>query len=189
MSILFSIINLRICRNRDQDRSQEFNRTELVRGPSKTFGLGQQSHRKPCASKHSRIESVVKEFRARLLGILGTELQSTTHFLSLSCNFECLHEVKTSYDVPIGCYMQGHQKSNYAVDQRFQANRDWRPLSGGIFAYAEFREVEQLQQPWEYSVVHGKVPKSNQHKAHVSILIVLASSYFFHRYRARNVPI
>jgi hypothetical protein len=66
--------------------------------------------------------------------------------------------------------MQGHQQSKFALDQRFQPNADWRPLQGGLFAYEEFREVEQLQQPWEYSVVHGQLRKSNQQKAHVIIL-------------------
>ncbi len=53
---------LRICRNRDQDRSKEW---KHMRGPSKTFGLGQQSHRKPCASKHSRIEKQVLSKNSR----------------------------------------------------------------------------------------------------------------------------
>ncbi len=78
--------------------------------------------------------SVMTQFKARLLGILGTELQSTIHFLSMSCNFECLHEVKASYDVPIRCYMQGARKSKFALDQRFQANADWKPLFGGSAA-------------------------------------------------------
>ena len=71
-----------------------------------------------------RKASVIKEFKSRLLGNLGIKLQSATHFLSMACNFECLHELKTKYDVPIQCYMQGHQQSKFALDQRFQPNAD-----------------------------------------------------------------
>ncbi len=37
-----------------------------IRGPSKTFGLGQQSHRKPCASKLLRIRRLWLDLLAKM---------------------------------------------------------------------------------------------------------------------------
>ena len=119
----FDVEDLLQSRPRSRPRNPQKN---LICGPSKTFGLGQRE-----SSQAMRLEAFedrkttsVTEFKARRLGILGTEFQSTTHLLSMFCNFECLHEVKTSYDAPIQCYMQGARKSKFALDQRFQASAD-----------------------------------------------------------------
>ena len=56
----------------DQNLGQEIHNKGRIHGPSKIFGLGQQrlqrllqSHRKPCASKHSRIEKQVLSKNSR----------------------------------------------------------------------------------------------------------------------------
>jgi hypothetical protein len=61
--------------NHDQNLGQEIHEKGLIRGPSKTLGLSQQTNCQPCALKHFRNEKqVLSKIQVQNFGFFGYQI-------------------------------------------------------------------------------------------------------------------
>jgi hypothetical protein len=129
------------------------------------------SHNTVCAASarfEDRKTNTIQEFKRRIICIMGEELLSEIHFISIVLNCDSLESECEEYEIPLRCYIQTNQIRKSALQSRFQANASWEPIKGGLYSSRSYRDDERIDPPWVKCDIHGEIRENNAQKRQVS---------------------
>ena len=69
-----------------------------------------------------RRTNTIHEINRGIMCIMGDELLSKIHFISIVLNCDSLESECDEYEIPLRCYIQTNQITKFALQSRFQAN-------------------------------------------------------------------
>ena len=111
-----------------------------------------------------RKTKTIHEIKRRIKYIMGEDLMSKIHFISIVLDCESLKFESEEYEIPLRCYIQSKEITKYALQSRFQANASWEPIKGGLYSSISYRDDERIDPPWVKCDIHGQIRKNNDWK-------------------------
>ena len=105
-----------------------------------------------------RRTKTIQEIKRRIMFIMGDELLSKIHFISIVLNCDSLESECDEYEIPLRCYIQTNQIENQLLNRDFKTNAILEPVTGGLYSSSSFRDDERIDPPW---IHNEKREKSN----------------------------
>ena len=120
------------------------------------------------ARLEDRRTNTIQEINRRIMCIMGDELLSKIHFISIVLNCDSRESECDEYEIPLRCYIQTNQITKFALQSRFQANASWESIQGGLYSSRSYRDDERIDPPWVKCDIHGEIRENNDPTRHVS---------------------